>query len=178
MMADDGLKILKPFDAIYFGAVGFPTVPDHISLRGLRLADLPGVRAICLLSSDELLPGVKTPLANKKWVTLISSSFVKTPKASMPVRAAVCTAACRSRSRSKRLCSHASVSSVWCGTRKTCAGRRKKLVSATKSNAQQHSMTFWDEVVKEVGKEFPDVTVERELIDALSARFHFTSGIA
>jgi tartrate dehydrogenase/decarboxylase/D-malate dehydrogenase len=33
MMADDGLKILKPFDAIYFGAVGFPTVPDHISLR-------------------------------------------------------------------------------------------------------------------------------------------------
>jgi tartrate dehydrogenase/decarboxylase/D-malate dehydrogenase len=54
---------------------------------------------------------------------------------------------------------------------KLAQGRRKKLVSATKSNAQQHSMTFWDEVVKEVGKEFPDVTVERELIDALSARF-------
>jgi len=37
MMADDGLKISNRFDAIYFGAVGFPTVPDHISLRGLRL---------------------------------------------------------------------------------------------------------------------------------------------
>ena len=50
-------------------------------------------------------------------------------------------------------------------------GRRKKLVSATKSNAQQHSFTFWDEVVAEVGREFPDVTVERVLIDALAARF-------
>jgi tartrate dehydrogenase/decarboxylase/D-malate dehydrogenase len=49
--------------------------------------------------------------------------------------------------------------------------RRKHLVRATKSNAQQHSMTFWDEVFEQVAKEFPDVKTERMLIDALSARF-------
>jgi len=49
--------------------------------------------------------------------------------------------------------------------------RRKKLINATKSNAQQHSFTFWDEIFTEVGKAFPAVQTERVLIDALSARF-------
>ena len=49
--------------------------------------------------------------------------------------------------------------------------RRKKLINATKSNAQQHSLTFWDEIFVEVGKAFPQVQTERVLIDALSARF-------
>jgi tartrate dehydrogenase/decarboxylase/D-malate dehydrogenase len=49
--------------------------------------------------------------------------------------------------------------------------RRRRLVSATKSNAQQHAMTLWDEVVDEVGRDFADVKAERVLIDALAARF-------
>ena len=66
MMADDGLKLLKQFDAIYFGAVGSPAVPDHISLRGLRLPICQGFEQYVCYRPTELLPGVKTPLANKK----------------------------------------------------------------------------------------------------------------
>jgi tartrate dehydrogenase/decarboxylase/D-malate dehydrogenase len=49
--------------------------------------------------------------------------------------------------------------------------RRHRLVSATKSNAQQHALTLWDEVAEAVSREFPDVAMERVLIDALAARF-------
>ena len=66
MMAEDGLEILKPFNAIYFGAVGSPAVPDHISLRGLRLPICQGFEQYVCYRPTELLPGVKTPLANKK----------------------------------------------------------------------------------------------------------------
>jgi len=66
MMPDDGLSILKQFDAIYFGAVGFPTVPDHISLRGLRLAICQSFEQYVCYRPSELIPGVKSPLANKK----------------------------------------------------------------------------------------------------------------
>ena len=66
MMAEDGLKILKDFDIIYFGAVGFPSVPDHISLRGLRLPICQGFDQYACVRPSLLLPGVKSPLANKK----------------------------------------------------------------------------------------------------------------
>jgi tartrate dehydrogenase/decarboxylase/D-malate dehydrogenase len=54
---------------------------------------------------------------------------------------------------------------------KLAQNRRKHLVSATKSNAQQYALTFWDEIVSQVGAEFPDVEMERVLVDALAARF-------
>ena len=172
MMADDGLKILKPFDAIYFGAVGFPTVPDHISLRGLRLPICQGFEQYVCYRPTELLPGVKTPLANKKvgdidFIVVRENTEGEYAGAGgrvhrgLPIEVAVETS----------VFSRVGIERVVRYSYKLAQGRRKKLVSATKSNAQQHSMTFWDEVVKEVGKEFPDVTVERELIDALSARF-------
>src|SRR6266498_1047587 len=66
MMAKDGMKTLQPFDAIYFGAVGFPTVPDHISLRGLRLPICQGFEQYVCYRPSELIPGIKTPLAGKK----------------------------------------------------------------------------------------------------------------
>jgi tartrate dehydrogenase/decarboxylase/D-malate dehydrogenase len=172
MMADDGLKILKSFDAIYFGAVGFPTVPDHISLRGLRLPICQGFEQYVCYRPTELLPGVKTPLANKKvgdidFIVVRENTEGEYAGAGgrahrgLPIEVAVETS----------IFSRVGIERVVRYSYKLAQGRRKKLVSATKSNAQQHSMTFWDEVVKEVGKEFPDVTVERELIDALSARF-------
>src|SRR5574341_2577538 len=65
MMAEDGLKLLKPFDAIYFGAVGFPTVPDHISLLGLRLPICQGFEQYVCYRPSTLLAGVRSPLAGK-----------------------------------------------------------------------------------------------------------------
>lgn len=66
MMPEEGLKILEQFDAIYFGAVGFPSVPDHVSLRGLRLPICQGFEQYVCLRPSLLLPGIQSPLANKK----------------------------------------------------------------------------------------------------------------
>ena len=66
MMPDDGLEILRPCDAVYLGAVGFPGVPDHISLWGLLLPIRRTFRQYINLRPVKLLPGVKTPLADRK----------------------------------------------------------------------------------------------------------------
>ena len=66
MMAEDALKILKPFDAIYFGAVGFPTVPDHITLHGLLLPIRQGLEQYVCYRPNQTLPGIKSPLAGKQ----------------------------------------------------------------------------------------------------------------
>jgi tartrate dehydrogenase/decarboxylase/D-malate dehydrogenase len=172
MMADDALKILKPFDAIYFGAVGSPAVPDHISLRGLRLPICQGFEQYICYRPTELLPGVKTPLANIKagdidFIVVRENTEGEYTGAGgrahrgLPIEIAVETS----------VFSRVGIERVARYAFRLAQGRRKKLVSATKSNAQQHSFTFWDEVVTEVGGEFPDVAAERVLIDALAARF-------
>ncbi len=172
MMADDGLKILKPFDAIYFGAVGFPTVPDHISLRGLRLPICQGFEQYVCYRPSEILPGVKSPLADKKvgdidFIVIRENTEGEYTGAGgrahrgLPIEVAIETS----------VFSRVGVERVIRYAYKLAQSRRKKLVSATKSNAQQHSLTFWDEICAEVGKEFPEVQVERVLIDALAARF-------
>ncbi|MBI5652833.1 MAG: tartrate dehydrogenase [Chloroflexi bacterium] len=172
MMADDGLKILKSFDAIYFGAVGFPTVPDHISLRGLRLPICQGLEQYVCYRPSLLLPGVKTPLAGKKvgeidFVVIRENTEGEYAGAGgrshrgLPIEVAVETS----------VFTRVGVERVVRYAFNLARARRKKLVSATKSNAQQHSLTFWDEIVEAVGKEFSDVQIERVLIDALAARF-------
>ena len=65
MMPDDALKTLQPFDAIYFGAVGFPSVPDHISLHGLLLPIRQSFQQYINLRPIRLLPGVTSPLIGK-----------------------------------------------------------------------------------------------------------------
>lgn len=172
MMAKDGLDILRPFDAIYFGAVGFPTVPDHISLRGLRLPICQGFEQYVCYRPSELIPGVKTPLAGKKvgdidFVVIRENTEGEYAGAGgrghrgLPIEVVVETS----------VFTRVGVERVIRYAFDLARKRRKHLVSATKSNAQQHSMTFWDEVFELVAKEFPDVKTERMLIDALSARF-------
>lgn len=172
MMAKDGLKILKEFDAIYFGAVGFPTVPDHISLRGLRLPICQGFDEYVCYRPSELIPGVKSPLAGKRvgdidFVVIRENTEGEYAGAGgrshrgLPLEVAVETS----------VFTRVGVERVIRYAFKLAQSRRKRLINATKSNAQQHSMTFWDEVFEQVAKEFPDVTTERMLIDALSARF-------
>ena len=172
MMAKDGLKILQPFDAIYFGAVGFPTVPDHISLRGLRLPICQGFEQYVCYRPSELIPGVQSPLAGKKvgdidFVVIRENTEGEYAGAGgrshrgLPIEVAVETS----------VFTRVGVERVIRYAFKLAQARRKRLISATKSNAQQHAMTFWDEVFEAVAKEFPGVTTERVLIDALCARF-------
>jgi tartrate dehydrogenase/decarboxylase / D-malate dehydrogenase len=172
MMADDGLKTLKEFDIIYFGAVGFPSVPDHISLRGLRLPICQGFEQYVCQRPSYLLPGIQSPLADKKpgdidFIVIRENTEGEYSGAGgrahrgLPIEVAIETSVF-TRTGVERIIRYAY---------QLAQSRRKKLVNATKSNAQQHSLTFWDEIFVEVGKQFPEVQTERVLIDALSARF-------
>jgi tartrate dehydrogenase/decarboxylase/D-malate dehydrogenase len=172
MIAEDALETLRRFDAIYFGAVGFPSVPDHVSLRGLRLPICQGFDQYVCLRPALLLPGVKSPLADKKagdidFVVVRENTEGEYAGAGgrshrgLPEEVAVETSVF-TRKGIERVVRYAF---------RLAQSRRKRLVSATKSNAQLHSMTFWDEVVDAVALEFPEVALERVLIDALAARF-------
>jgi len=172
MMAGDGLAILRPFDAIFFGAVGFPTVPDHVSLRGLRLPICQGFEQYVCYRPSVLLPGVRSPLAGKTpgdvdFVVVRENTEGEYAGAGgrshqgLPIEVAVQTAVF-TRLGTERVVRYAF---------KLARRRRRRLVSATKSNAQQHALTLWDEVAEAVSREFPDVAMERVLIDALAARF-------
>ena len=172
MMDDDGLRVLREFDIIYFGAVGFPSVPDHISLRGLRLPICQGFEQYVCLRPSFLLPGITSPLAGKKpgdidFVVVRENTEGEYSGAGgrahrgLPAEVAIETA----------VFTRVGVERVIRYAYQLAQTRRKHLINATKSNAQQHSLTFWDEIFAEVGKAFPEVQTERVLIDALSARF-------
>lgn len=172
MMDDDGLTVLRDFDIVYFGAVGFPSVPDHISLRGLRLPICQGFEQYVCLRPSFLLPGIKSPLADKKpgdidFVVVRENTEGEYTGAGgrahrgLPEEVAIETS----------VFTRTGVERVIRYAYQLAQSRRKKLVNATKSNAQQHSMTFWDEIFVDIGKKFPEVQTERVLIDALSARF-------
>ena len=172
MMAKEGLRLLRDFDAIYFGAVGFPSVPDHISLRGLRLKICQGFEQYVCYRPSELLPGIRSPLVGKKvgdinFVVIRENTEGEYVGAGGRAHQGLQTEVAVETSVFSRL----GVERVVRYAYELAQKRRKRLVSATKSNAQQHTFTFWDEIVKEVGKEFPDIHVEWILIDALTARF-------
>jgi tartrate dehydrogenase/decarboxylase/D-malate dehydrogenase len=172
MMARDGLETLRGFDAILFGAVGFPTVPDHISLRGLRLPICQGFEQYVCYRPSLLLPGVRSPLLGKRpgdidLVVIRENTEGEYAGAGgrahrgLPLEVALQTAVF-TRTGTERIVRYAF---------QLARRRRRKLVSATKSNAQQHALLLWDEVAEAVSGEFPDVAMERVLIDALAARF-------
>jgi tartrate dehydrogenase/decarboxylase/D-malate dehydrogenase len=172
MMAADGLKMLRDFDAILFGAVGSPTVPDHISLRGLRLAICQGFDQYVCYRPSELLPGVRSPLANREpgaidFVVIRENTEGEYAGAGGRVHGGLPNDIAVETSIFSRL----GVERVVRYAFTLAQNRRKRLVSATKSNAQQHALTFWDEIVEEVSKDFSEVRTERVLIDALAARF-------
>jgi len=172
MMAADGLGVLRRYDAIYFGAVGDPAVPDHISLRGLRLPICQGFDQYVCFRPSTLLPGVSSPLAGKSpeeidFVVIRENTEGEYSGAGgnahrrLPHEVAI-ESAVFSRMGIERVVRYAF---------ELAERRSRSLVSATKSNAQQYGMTLWDEVVEEVGADHPDVRVKRMLIDALAARF-------
>lgn len=173
MMADDALKTLEQYDAIYFGAVGFPTVPDHISLHGLRLPICQGFEQYANIRPSFLLPGVRSPLHGKKegdidFVVVRENTEGEYIGAGgrahqgLPIEVAVETA----------VFSRTGVERVIRFAFEMVKNRsRKKLTSVTKSNAQLHTLTLWDEIFEEISADFPEVTTERVLVDAMAARF-------
>lgn len=173
MMPDDGLRTLENFDAILFGAVGFPTVPDRISLPGLRLAICQSFDQYANIRPSVLLPGVRGPLRDR---TAGEIDFVVVRENTEgeyvgaggrahrghPMEVAVETSVF-SRAGVERVIRYA--------FELTQSRPRKQLVSVTKSNAQRHTLTLWDEIFDDVATEYADVSTERVLVDAMAARF-------
>jgi tartrate dehydrogenase/decarboxylase/D-malate dehydrogenase len=172
MMPEDGLDELEAFDAIFFGAVGWPTLPDHVTLWGLRLAICQGFDQGVNVRPVRLLPGVRSPLAGCEpgdidFVVVRENAEGEYTGAGgrthrrLPSEAAVQTVV-YTRRNIERVVRHAC---------EIAMGRpARHLVSVTKSNAMQHASVLWDEVAGEVAAAFPGLRFESELVDAMAAR--------
>ncbi len=173
MMPENGLDTLRSCASIYLGAVGFPGVPDHVSLWGLLLPIRRTFQQYINLRPVKLLPGVRTPLADKKPEDidfLVVRENNEGEYSNMGGRLYPGTAqevvvqnTVFTRFGVERVIRYAFELAKTSG--------REKVTSATKSNGINFTMPFWDEVFKEVSLEYPEITTNQFHIDALCARF-------
>jgi tartrate dehydrogenase/decarboxylase / D-malate dehydrogenase len=173
MMPDDGIAQLSQHDAILLGAVGFPGVPDHVSLWGLLIPIRREFDQYVNLRPVRLLPGVPCPLANKKpgdidfWVVRENTegeySQVGGRMFAGTERESVQQVATFTRFGTDRILRYAFDLARRLG--------RPHVTSATKSNGIFHSMPFWDERFAAVGADYPEIRTDQYHIDILAARF-------
>jgi tartrate dehydrogenase/decarboxylase/D-malate dehydrogenase len=172
MMPEDGLRQLEGFDAIYFGAVGDPDIPDHVTLWDLRLAICQGFDQYANVRPTRLLPGVTGPLREElgrriDWVIVRENSEGEyagvggRAHRGLPIEVAM-DVAVFTRAGVERICRHACEVAM--------SRPRRLLTVVTKSNAQRHGMVMWDEVCAGVTAQYPDLTVDKMLVDAMTAR--------
>lgn len=174
MMDEDGLARLEAFDAIYFGAVGWPDVPDHVSLWGLRLAICQGFDQYACIRPVQLLPGITSPLRNATESTM---DWVVVRENSEGEYAGIGGRNLASRGNGTEVALQTALFTETGCERiiryafDLARTRRRKVTSVTKSNAQQYAMTLWDDVFARVAAGYPDVETESWLVDAMAARF-------
>ena len=165
---DGGLEQLKTFDAILFGAVGAPDVPDHVSLWGLRLPICQGFDQYANVRPTRLLPGISSVLKNAgqiDWVIIRENSEGEYSGSGgrvhqgLPEEVATETSVF-TRTGVERI--HRFAFEL---ARKR---KRKHLTLVTKSNAQRHGMVLWDEIFHEVAAKYPEVKTQRVLVDAMT----------
>jgi tartrate dehydrogenase/decarboxylase/D-malate dehydrogenase len=168
MMPADGLDQLAAHHAIFLGAVGSPEVPDTESLWGLLIPIRREFQQYINLRPVKTLDGVTSPLANKQPIDLLIvrennegeySEVGGRTYRGLPHESAV----------QETIFTRLGVSRVTRYAAGLAASRRGHLTSATKSNGIVHTMPFWDEVVEETARLFPEVTLTSELVDALAA---------
>ncbi len=173
MMSEDGLEELRRHDAIFLGAVGYPGVPDHVSLWGLLIPIRRRFQQYVNLRPARLLPGVSSPLANRGPDEIdfyivrenvegeyseIGGRLYTGTDMEMAVQETVFT-----RMGTDRVIRYAF---------ELARGRPKKhLTSATKSNGIIHTMPFWDERFEAIAAEYPDIRTDKYHIDILTAHF-------
>ena len=172
MMPADGLDALRRKDAILFGSAGDPDIPDHITLWGLRLKICQGFDQYANVRPTRILPGIDGPLKrcgpeDLNWVIVRENSEGEYSGVGgrvhqgHPIEAATDVS----------IMTRAGVERIMRFAFKLAASRPRKLLTVvTKSNAQRHAMVMWDEIALQVSKEFPDVTWDKELVDAATAR--------
>ncbi|HYB42424.1 MAG TPA: tartrate dehydrogenase [Candidatus Methylomirabilis sp.] len=173
MMPEDGLDQLRAFEAIYLGAVGFPGVPDHVSLWGLLIPIRRGFHQYINLRPVRLLEGVKSPLAGRRPADIdmlvvrennegeyseIGGRLYRGAPEEMAIQQAVFT-----RKGCDRVMRYA--------FERASARPKRHVTSATKSNGIIHSMPYWDERFAAIAKEYPAVKTDQFHIDILTAHF-------
>lgn len=167
---EGGLARLKSFDAIFFGAVGSLEVADHVSLWGLRLPIAQGFDQYANVRPARVLPGVTSPLSGGQaidWVIIRENSEGEyaghggRAHRGLPIEVATETA----------IFTRAGVERIHRFAFEFARKRpRKHLTLVTKSNAQRFGLVLWDEIFREVAADYPDVTTDRELVDAATTR--------
>jgi tartrate dehydrogenase/decarboxylase / D-malate dehydrogenase len=172
MMPADGLERLRDADAIYLGAIGHPSVPDHVSVWELILPIRQRFEQYVNLRPMRLLPGVPGPLAGRSAPDIDMVCVRENSEgeyAGLGGRLHRGTA--YEVAEQTGLFTRMGIERVVRHAFQVARSRpRRLLASATKSNALQHSMVLWDEVVDEVAKAFPEVTMRKYHVDALAAR--------
>lgn len=172
MMPDDGLGALKNFDAILFGSAGDPRIPDHITLWQLRLNICQGFEQYANVRPSRVLPGVKSPLAgigpgDFDWVIVRENSEGEyagvggRAHRDFPEEVAMDVS----------VFTRSGVERIQRFALELARGRsRKHLTLVTKSNAQRHGMVMWDECFARVKQDYPDVSTDKMLVDAMTTR--------
>ena len=168
LMPEDGLEQLQAFDAILFGAVGDPHIPDHITLNGLLL---PMRRAfdqgVCIRPSY-LHPGVTSPLAGKQAGEIDLVIFRENTEGEYaPVGGRLYPGTGYETVVQSNIFTRRGTERIIRAAFEYCDRRdgKKKVTSVTKSNAQAFGMVFWDEVFQEVATEYPQIQTESLLVD-------------
>jgi tartrate dehydrogenase/decarboxylase/D-malate dehydrogenase len=172
MMPADGLDTLRTKDAILFGSAGDPHIPDHITLWGLRLNICQGLDQYANVRPTRILPGIESPLKHCKpqdldWVIVRENSEGEYSgiggrvHQGQPIEVAT-DVSLMTRGGVERILRY--------GFRLAQSRPRKLLTVITKSNAQRHAMVMWDEIAATISKEFPDVSWDKELVDAATVR--------
>jgi tartrate dehydrogenase/decarboxylase / D-malate dehydrogenase len=172
MMPESGLDALCCKDAILFGSAGDPNIPDHITLWGLRLKICQGLDQYANVRPTRILPGIDGPLKHCKsedlnWVIVREntegeySGVGGRVHQGHPIEVAT----------DLSVMTRAGVERILRFAFRLAQSRPRRLLTViTKSNAQRHAMVMWDEIAAQIGKEFPDVTWDKELVDAATAR--------
>ena len=172
MMPVDGREQIKDHDAILFGSAGHPDIPDHITLWGLRLNICQPFDQYANVRPTRVLPGITSPLRHVErkeldWVIVRENSEGEYAGVGgrvhqgSPLEAATDVA----------MHTRAGVERIMRFAFRLAQGRPRKLLTVvTKSNAQRHGMVMWDDIAAEVAKEYPDVTWDKMLVDAMTMR--------
>jgi tartrate dehydrogenase/decarboxylase / D-malate dehydrogenase len=172
MMPENGRDQIKHHDAILFGSAGHPDIPDHITLWGLRLAICQPFDQYANVRPTRVLPGITSPLRGVKdkeldWVIVRENSEGEYAGVGgrvhqgSPLEAATDVA----------MFTRAGVERIMRFAFRLARSRPRKLLTVvTKSNAQRHAMVMWDEIAAQIAREFPDVTWDKMLVDAMTMR--------
>jgi tartrate dehydrogenase/decarboxylase/D-malate dehydrogenase len=172
MMPEDGRAQIRHHDAILFGSAGHPDIPDHITLWGLRLAICQPFDQYANVRPTRILAGITSPLRNVSgkeldWVIVRENSEGEYSGVGgrvhqgLPIEVAT-DVSIMTRVGVERVIRYA--------FRLARSRPRKLLTVVTKSNAQRHAMVMWDEIAVQIAAEFPDVTWDKMLVDAMTMR--------